>query len=59
MDVSITFSLSSVYLIHNNLDCEEIITTVEGLIAFIAAYQQSQYDSNEEFLSKMDKNGHR
>ncbi len=47
MDVLNTFSLSSVHPIWGNLNDKEIISTVGGEIAFIAAYQEFQ-DNNSD-----------
>ena len=57
MDIANPLSLPLVDSARNDLDDKEIITTVEGTISFISAYQQSQHASDYDYLNDIDQNG--
>ena len=47
MDALNTISHSTMDLFHHDLDDKEVITTVGGVISYVAAYQQFQDYSND------------
>ena len=57
INISSTFSLSSVNPVGKNLDDKEIISAVGGAIAFIAVYQQFQDDGNDARGNDIHENG--
>lgn len=53
-----TFSLSSIDPICIDLDDDEIIATMVGVIALVATYQQFQDDRNDVSGYDINENGH-